>query len=952
LAVGRAAFTGEDQLHDPAPHDVEVALRRLAPTLALLALGLGLVAAPANLVSHVALNPDFVHFETSHVHPAALTPDGTKLLVVNTPDNRLSVFDVTGATPVRIAEIPVGLEPVSVAARTNGEAWVVNNLSDDVSIVDLALSHTVATLHVGDEPSDVVFAGAANKAYVSVSQEDAVKVYDPANLAAAPVVIPIPGRMPRALARNFNGSQVVVDVFHSSAQSTALSAAEAGDSLPPPVPAQDPTLPAAPKTGLVVKRSSGGWIDQAGHLWNSKIRYQVPLNEVVYVGTGTNTVLGLRGDIATIMLGAAASPLDSAVAVTGTYSILEQRLEPNLRGHFTEQRLAIISHFTGARTEVQLNPHINYAVSPGPASETDSSLGLPTGVCWSPDAQRLYVTSLASDKLGVFNTSGTPLARVRTVAGPTGVVADPARARLYVIGRFHNQLQVLSTANFASLAVVPIGFDPTPDAIVNGRKFFYGGFTSGHGDQACASCHLFGDMDNLAWELGNPLGTMAPAPPNQTDPLLQGYHPMKGPMVTQSLRGLPNTGLFHWRGDRADLGAFNPAFVSLMGRAAQLPDSEMSAFADFVLPLVYPPNPNENLDRTMPDAPADQPSALRGQTFFMNTAVDGPLRCVDCHALPTGTNGQVIDHFALQEAQDMKVPQLRNLYKKSGFKDTIGVVNKRGFGYTHDGSIDNLFDFLKFPGFNFGSPASVADANRRDVERFLLDFDTGLAPAVGCQITFDGGNNGDATLNARLDTLVAQANGGHCDLIAKGRVGVTPRGWLYQGGAWKSDVATDAPLARATLIALASAGHQVTITGVPAGSGTRMGIDRDRDGFLDGDELAAGTDPGDPASHPSVSVLGAPPAPIGLRAVRPNPFRVSTAIDFALARPGVVEVAVYDVLGRRTRDLVARGPMAAGAHSATWSGDTDGGRPAAPGVYFVRLEIDGRAWRRAVVRMH
>src|SRR5439155_10336165 len=184
-----------------------------------------------------------------------------------------------------------------------------------------------------------------------------------------------------------------------------------------------------------------------------------------------------------------------------------------------------------------------------------------------------------------------------------------------------------------------------------------GGSTSGHGDQACASCHIFGDTDLLGWDLGNPQGDMQPKPPGQTDPLLQGYHPMKGPMMTQSLRGLPGTFLLHWRGDRADLTAFNPAFVSLLGRATQLPDSEMTAFGNFVMPLAYPPNPQANLDRTMPDAPVGQASALRGQQFFLNTAVDGGLRCVDCHAMPTGTNGQVIDHIALQSAQDMKVPQ-------------------------------------------------------------------------------------------------------------------------------------------------------------------------------------------------------------------------------------------------------------------------------------------------------
>jgi len=94
-------------------------MRRAAIWLAIFALVVGVSAIPGSLGSHPAVSPDFVHFESSHVHPAAMTPDGTKLLVVNTPDNRLSVFDLTGATPARIAEIPVGLEPVSVAARSN-----------------------------------------------------------------------------------------------------------------------------------------------------------------------------------------------------------------------------------------------------------------------------------------------------------------------------------------------------------------------------------------------------------------------------------------------------------------------------------------------------------------------------------------------------------------------------------------------------------------------------------------------------------------------------------------------------------------------------------------------------------------------------------------------------------------------------------------------------------------
>src|SRR5262249_31184837 len=166
-----------------------------------------------------------------------------------------------------------------------------------------------------------------------------------------------------------------------------------------------------------------------------------------------------------------------------------------------------------------------------------------------------------------------------------------------------NQLQTLSAATLQSLDVTSIGFDPTPDDIVNGRKFFYGGFTSGHGDQSCASCHIFGDMDNLVWDLGDPTGDTAPVPPGMLDPLLTPMHPMRGPVATQSLRGLPNTARLHWRGDRADFMAFQPATASLLGRATPIPDSEMTAMSLFVLPLLYPPNPNQNLDRTFRDAP-------------------------------------------------------------------------------------------------------------------------------------------------------------------------------------------------------------------------------------------------------------------------------------------------------------------------------------------------------------
>ena len=132
---------------------------------ALLALSILLVAGASSQAA-------YVNFESSHVHPIAVTPDGARLLAVNTPDALLEVFTIDGTgKPVPAASIPVGLEPVTVVARTATEAWVVNQLSDTVSIVDLNLGTTIRTLSVGNEPTDVAFA--AGKAFVAVSHEDA-----------------------------------------------------------------------------------------------------------------------------------------------------------------------------------------------------------------------------------------------------------------------------------------------------------------------------------------------------------------------------------------------------------------------------------------------------------------------------------------------------------------------------------------------------------------------------------------------------------------------------------------------------------------------------------------------------------------------------------------------------------------------------------------------------------
>jgi hypothetical protein len=88
-------------------------------------------------------------------------------------------------------------------------------------------------------------------------------------------------------------------------------------------------------------------------------------------------------------------------------------------------------------------------------------------------------------------------------------------------------------------------------------------------------------------------------------------------------------------------------------------------------------------------------------------------------------------------------------------------------------------------------------------------------------------------------------------------------------------------------------------------------------------------------------VPGAAALMAGVRAW-PNPFNPQTTVEFTNPRAGQVAVAIYDVQGRRVRQLVSES-LAAGDHTRVWDGRTDNGSPAPSGVYFARMTANDAA---------
>jgi len=912
----------------------------------------------------------FINWESPHVNPVAITPDGTRLLAVNTADNRLEVFSILTGTPIRTASIPVGLDPVTVRARGNNQAWVVNRISDSVSIVDLTTLNVVATLDTLDEPGDVVFAltGAAEKAFVSCATFNAVQVFQTSNLAAPPARIDILGERPTALAVDATGTKVYVAIFESGNHSTVLGGGGVtniafppnvvthvsgpyGGTNPPPnfgtlfSPPKRAGNPTSPAVGLIVKKNAAQqWMDDNNHNWTALVSdQQAPLSgrlvgwdlydyDVAVIDAATNAVTGHSTGLMNICMNLAVNPGSGCITVIGTDGTNEVRFEPVVNGKFLRVKFASVDPLALTSTQADLNPHLTYASATIPQAQRDLSLGDPRGIVWSSSGTTGYVSGMGSNNVIEIGATGARAVGVNPIEvgqGPTGLALDAPRSRLYVLNRFDATVSAIDTSSRAVVATVPM-HDPTPIAIKTGRKHLYDTHkNSGLGHISCASCHVDSRMDRLAWDLGDPDGVMDPVlasernlgqnllglSPGTASPNFAPYHPMKGPMTTQTLQDIIGKEPHHWRGDRLGIEAFNPAYIGLQGDDANLTigiGGEMQEFEDFLATLTFPPNPYRNFDNSLPTSlampghyttgrfaaagtqyPPANPQA--GMAVYRSATMRldmNAFACVTCHTLPTGAgtdmrmtspvatpyvaippgpNGE--RHLQLVSVDGvsnitMKTPQLRNNYQKQGFNLTQ-LRNTAGFGVLHDGSVDSLERFVSEPVFNVTSDQMVAD-----LVAFILCMSGSDLPAGSVTNPFEPpgplsrdshaavGAQTTASTTADLglvNSMIAQATTGKVALTAKGVLSGKQRGFAYVAGNWQSDRVGEI-YSTPQLLALASPGSEITLTVVPTGSQTRIGIDRDQDGFLDRNELDVCSDPASAASRPgtirSVDVNG------------------------------------------------------------------------------------------------
>ena len=511
-----------------------------------------------------ASDTSFVNFETAPVHPIDLSPDGSRLATCNLSDAKLEIFDLTSGNLASLASIPVGLDPVTVRFRSASEAWVVNHISDSISVVDVTTMAVTATIQTLDTPEDVVFAG--GRAFVSCSMPNTIQVFDVATRQILTNLV-IDAERPKALAVSPDGSKVYAAIFESGNATTIIGPrfrnllfidnpvsrtnGPYGGQNPPPNSgsAFDPPLnPAlgtnvAPKTGIIVRRDANGrWLDDNAHDWTEFVSgtnaaltqrfpgWDLPDRDLAIIDTAALTVSYVTG-LMNICMAIGVNPASGRVAVVGTDAINQVRFEPNLNGIFVQVKIALLDPVGTAIKD--LNPEMTEA-------RREKSIGDPRAIVWTADGTRAYVAGMGSRNVIRIDPNGNRIGEpIEVGEGPSGLAFDEPRQRVYVFNRFSSSISVIDTTSETVVSALSL-FDPTPVNVSAGRRHLYDTRrTSGFGQVSCASCHVDARMDRLAWDLGNPAAEMVSAVVNDQGRFVtNNYHPMKGVMVTQTLQDI------------------------------------------------------------------------------------------------------------------------------------------------------------------------------------------------------------------------------------------------------------------------------------------------------------------------------------------------------------------------------------------------------------------------------
>jgi YVTN family beta-propeller protein len=443
---------------------------------------------------------------SSYSSPIAISDDDSLLVVANTLNGTVSLINVAGDANTKLIEIQVGEEPRSVVITPNKAfAYVTNQVSGTVSVIDLNSQTKTVDIPVGAEPYGIALTPDATRAYVANSASNTVSIIDTASNTVVGT-INIPGVQPRGVAiTNNNGGTgqqfVYVTQFLSQPTASGAPGLDQGSegkvfiiSTTDDTQIQGVITLASHDTGFAADRTAFGGTDK-----DPTFAYPNQMQSIVL-----KNGRGYLPNVAASPEG----PVKFNVDTQAFLSVFDVSAKSELSGGTINLHAAVkVQTFT---------PKLFVAN--------------PWAIAFKHSSDEGYVVSSASDVLVkiTLDSNGVPTVATETAEGdttkvslievhknPRGIVINNADTRAYVYNFISKDVSVVDLSASPEIETVRIQSADLPapgsDAakFLTGNELFHtsrGEFDEGvsermsnEGWQACASCHPDGLSDGVVW---------------------------------------------------------------------------------------------------------------------------------------------------------------------------------------------------------------------------------------------------------------------------------------------------------------------------------------------------------------------------------------------------------------------------------------------------------------------
>jgi YVTN family beta-propeller protein len=583
----------------------------------------------------------------------ALRPDGKEIYV--TCEAAYTVIVVDPAARRKVAEIPVGGQPMDVCfSPDGGRAYVTNRLDDSVSVVDVIARKTVATIPVGDEPHGLLTDRAGKRLYVLNAASDDISVIDTATLKEEKRLAA--SRGPWSLALSPDGSRLLATNMYSRfvpyrkpsvSEVTVIDAERAV--------VEDRV--AVPATNLI---QGVAWHPSGKYALITLLRTKnlVPMTRMMQGWTITNGlgIVWADGRVDQVLLDEPGmsfpDPIGMAITPDGRYALVTSsgtdrvavvdlaKLISMLEASTAEERAQVFPNHLGKACEFVVT-HI------------------PTKNC------------------------------------PRGILVMPDAKTAFVANSLDDSLTVIDIPEWRAVERIDLGGPKEITKIRFGERLFHSAKVSFRRQLSCHSCHPDGHVDGLTYDIeeDGPGGGIG-----------------KDPVDNRTLRGILDTAPFKWSGHNPSLSRqCGPRLSVFFTRLAPFTPEQLSALDTYITTIPRPPNRYRPVGAPLTEA------QRRGRAMFYRTktndgrTIPNQQRCATCHFPPLYTDRNMHDvgtRGPYDSHSKFDAPHLNNIYDSApylhdGKAETLEEIWTRynpndTHGVTNDMTKDQLNDLIEY----------------------------------------------------------------------------------------------------------------------------------------------------------------------------------------------------------------------------------------------------------------